>query len=140
MTRNILRSSTSIEVIPIASHVDARGRRHVQRVRPQPGQLGQRFGQQRVLQRLGDAALLGVHLAVLRRHAVEDPGELLGALTAPRQTLGHQRGRERDEQADDRDDPRQVLEEGSSERPPRGDHEREHRRAEGNRRPMTGAR
>ena len=78
-----------------------------------------------MLERLGDAALLGVHAPVLRRHAVEDAGQALGLLSSPGEPIGHEHGGQRNQHAGDGDDPRQVLEEGAAERSAWSDDDRE---------------
>ena len=81
-------------VVPVAADVDPRRGRHVARAHPQSAEPRQRVGQQRVLERLRDAALLGVQLVVLGGHAVEHAAQLLGVLAAPREPVGHQRPRQ----------------------------------------------
>lgn len=79
---------------------------------------GQGLGKQRVLERLGNAPLLGVEAPVLGGHLLEPNRELLGAQTPSDQARGKRGRTERKRDANDRDDPPQSLRQRS--RPGRG--------------------
>ena len=57
-----------------------------------------------MLEGLGDAALLGVQLAVHGRHLVERLRQLLGVAPPSHEALGEQRRGRRQREADERDD------------------------------------
>ena len=96
------------DVVPVAPDVSPLASRDIADGRLHPRDLGQRLGEKRMLEDLGDAPLLAVHPPVLCRQP-------LGLTAAADEIVPHQGGDNGQQHAHDSHDPRQVGEERAPE-------------------------
>ena len=121
------------DVVPVAADVDALDPGDVADPELDALDVGQVLGQQAVLERVGHRALVGEQARVLGRDLLQLAGQVLGPLAPSHEPLGQRGGGDRDDDARDREEPREVGEEPAAEVRAGREHHGELRVAEGHR-------